>query len=87
MDDKKIEKVDDKTVKVSTTSENIDISLLKQAFVDAEQALADFEVWVIAERAGRQQIVDDAKAILDKAATVGVASAVPVTEVIDEKKI
>lgn len=76
MDDtQKVEKVDDNTVKVSTTtSEDIDVSVLKQNLADATQGLADFEAWVIEERAGRQQGIDDAQAILGKVAAVGVAT-------------
>lgn len=75
MDDtQKVEKVDDNTVKVSTTtSEDIDVSVLKQNLADATQGLADFEAWVIEERAGRQQGIDDAQAVLDQVVAVGVA--------------
>lgn len=73
MDDTKVEKIDDDTVKVSTTTADlVDVSSLKQDLRDAQTQLQNFEDWTVSQRVALQGNLDAAQSILDKVSAVGV---------------
>lgn len=62
--------VDSNTVSITTHSvQTVSIDDLIQNVSVAQQSLADFEAWVLAERIARQAVIDASQASLSNATT------------------